>query len=698
MKKITIDFETRSREDLKKCGALKYAEDSSTEVICMAFKQDDKTTKICVNPKYEKISKIPPDECIQTQDLISLIQGWLDEGYHFEAHNAGFELAIWAKIMVPMFGFPTIPIDHWRCSAAKCAARSLPRSLEEVADVLNLGQRKDMKGHKVMMRLSKPKKPTKADPSEWDNSPDKLNKLFKYCIQDVETEHAVSQAVPELSEYEQKIWFMDQKINQRGINVDIESVCLIITELEKCKNDKIDEAVSISGFKPTQIEKLLAWLGGKRLQLLNLQKTTVSDALNLELVPEVRRMLEIRQEVSKSSNAKYMALKNQCCEDGRVRGVLVYHGTRTGRWSGSGFQPHNLPRESYSDPHVKEILDTLKESDYQTIEMIWDSFLDVTKKLVRNMIKAPKNHNLICADYSSIEARVLAWLAGEKEVLSAFQEGQDIYKQAASGIFDIPYEAVDSGQRQIGKVSILAFGYGGGWRAFKSMADGYGLEAPDGYGPTSEKDYYEFGIEPKAENAGSKRLTPEEAVLRKWAERFKNRWRENNPNIVKYWTNLETAAIRAIRKPGRVIKVRTVNFYVRNDFLNIELPSGRLLAYYKPTLKMEKNPWGQLKNSIMYQGKDPKTTQWVQLSTYSGKIAENITQAVARDLLAEAMLRAEAKGYPVVLHVHDEIVAEIPKDFGSLTEFESIMAEIPDWAEGCPIEAKGWVGQRYRKE
>jgi DNA polymerase len=347
------------------------------------------------------------------------------------------------------------------------------------------------------------------------------------------------------------------------------------------------------------------------------------------------------------------------CTDGRARGIFMYYGANTGRWSGKGIQPQNLPRDSFSENQIEAVL----RFDNDLIEMIYGCPMLTASKCIRGMIKAPEGKTLICSDFSSIEARVLAYLAQEPKALEAFRTGLDLYKVTAADIYSVNYDEVTKAQRTIGKVAVLALGYQGWLGAFQTMAPNYGVHVDEDLA--------------------------KEIILK---------WRNANPQIVKFWAGVGEAALQAVKERGNNYAYGRIKFAIRGEFLHCRLPSGRLLSYFRPSVERVTTKYGVEKEVIAFWGVDPKTKKYGKLYTYSGKLTENIVQATARDLLAEAMIRLEERGFPVTLHVHDEVLSEIETaNRETLTKFNKIMAENPPWAEGLPLAAEGWVGHRYRK-
>lgn len=596
----------------------------------------------------------------------------------FAAHNANFELAVWNNIMVPRYGWPRLDPERVICTMAMAYAMALPGSLENAAAALGLTQQKDAAGHRLMMQMSRPKTDV---PLTWWDDYDKLVQLFEYCKQDVRTEQALHARLLGLSPSEKKIWTLDHQINQRGIYIDRSSVEKAIEvvrrEADRLNTDLAAVTEGAVGFA-TEVASLTRWIQGQGVPIDGLAKADVIEALKIEEMPDpVRRALEIRQEAGKTSTAKLRTILNILSSDGRARDLLQYHAAGTGRWGGRKLQPQNMPRPSISHEMVEEILDLFpKKSALELVELInflYGPPMSIVSDCLRGMICAAPGHVLMAADFANIEGRVLAWLAGEQWKLDAFaaydrKEGPDIYKLGYAKSFRIPVEEVTKDQRFIGKVQELACGYQGGVGAFQTMAKNYRLVVSDAR-----------------------------------AEEIKNAWREAHPAIVNFWYSLENAAMDAVAHPGQTFVAgstlgRCITYLKKGSFLFCKLPSGRVLTYPYARLKEKETPWGAMKEQIHYMKVDQKTRKWQETSLYGGLLSENVTQAVSRDILAEALVRVDAQGYPIVMHVHDEIVVEVEESRRwDLSLFEAYVMQAPTWAVGLPIAVEGWRGRRYRK-
>jgi DNA polymerase bacteriophage-type len=644
------DFETYSAVDLRTAGLDNYSKDKSTGIHCLSWGNDPFELQT-----WTEGDPFPED-----------LREYVEQGGIFTAWNAAFEISMWLNCAVRRYGWPAVKPEQFRCSMAQAYAMSLPGSLERAALALGVAEQKDMKGARVMMQLAQPK----ADGTFWtrDQAPEKFQQLYEYNRQDVRTELAARERMMELSDDEQKLWTLDYTINQRGIQIDLEAVnaAIKLVAAEKARLDR--EMLRTTGGVVgacSEVQLLVKWIRSQGVEVKGLAKADVLDALSGELPAHVRTALALRKEAAKSSTAKLVAMKERAGPDGRVRGTMQYHGANTGRWAGRGIQVQNFPRGNLKPEHVEDAVAHFNERDY--LNMMYDAPLDVLASCLRAMIVAKPGHDLVAADFSAIEARVLAWLAGEEKVLEIFRTHGKIYEHAAAGIYHVPMDAVTKAQRQIGKVAVLALGYGGGIGAFQSMARNYAVKVAD-----------------------------------QEADDIKKAWREAHPRIVAYWHDLESAAINACEL-GVVCKSgpagRQVAFVKRGSFLWCKLPSGRVLCYPYPAVKEVPVPWGGTKPALHYMSVNGTTNKWEETSTYGGSLAENVTQAVARDLLAHGMTLLEHHGYPVIMHVHDEAVVEIASnsDDGSLKRIESLMSQTPSWAAGLPVIAEGWRARRYRK-
>lgn len=652
MTPIAIDFETYSRVELRTRGLDNYAVDASTGAHCMAYGRDPLDVGLW----------------IEGQPLPAEIEDHLRAGGTFTAWNAQFEWHIWNKVCVRRYGWPPLPIEQLECSMAQSYAMSLPGALEKAAVVLGVNQQKDAVGARVMMQVAKPR----GDGTMWRpaDDPAKFQRLYDYCRQDVRTELAIRQRLLALSPEEQELWRIDQRINQRGVQVDLDSIerAIALVEAEKARLDR--QMLRVTGGvvgKCSEVQLLAKWIRLQGVEMESVNKASIIDALDGELPDNVRAALALRREAAKTSTAKLLSMRERASPDGRVRNGFQYHGSSTGRFAHRGIQTGNFPRPRHG-VKMKDIEDVIAHLDQRDhVDMFHGPVLDAVADSLRAMITAAPGYELIACDFSAIEARGIAWLAGQESVLQIFRGHGKIYEHAAAGIYGKPMEKVTKDERQIGKVAILALGYGGGVGAFQNMAQAYGIEVTDAL-----------------------------------ADQIKVAWRNSNRKIVNYWYELENASIDAVDF-GKVTtagpKGREVKFKMDGSFLYCRLPSGRILSYPYPSIKPIETPWGEIKNALHAWAVNTMTNKWEEYALWGGFLSENITQAICRDLLADAIKRLEAHGLSVVMHVHDEIVVEVPQSAPphALERIEQSMCIVPAWAKDFPIAAEGWRGVRYRK-
>lgn len=642
---IVLDFETRSRYPIK-AGASRYSLDKSTDVLCLAYQIDGSPVKLWK----------PGDE--DPHDLFDAIAN----GAPVWAHNVTFEIAIWQNVMVDRYFWPKIPPRQWRCTMAECMAVGLPSSLENVGLALDIesDSLKDKAGHRVMLKLSKPRKPTKKNKKEWHDKPEDFGKLYEYCKQDVVAEAAIHKRVPRLNNRELSVFHYDKVVNGRGVKIDralAESAVYLWDEHTTRLNTELDRLTEGRVSKGSEVAKLIAELARYDIYTGELKKATVDELLSGDIDPKARRILEIRKELGLSSVSKYKAMLLSIESDDRIRGCLQYHGAQTGRFAGRLIQPQNFARGMISsEREIEFMVEMVKKRDYDLIGLV--SPLPVGQllsSLLRSAIIADKGKKLIVADFAAIEARGLAWASGEQWLLQAFRDKTDVYKHMASDIYKVPYSEVTKDQRFYGKTTILGAGYSMGATKFQTFLDTLGVSTT-----------FDF------------------------CDKVIKAYRQKNKKIVASWYDTERAAVKAV-ETGASQHIGPFAYYMECDWLKCRLPAGRSIAYYKPTLVD-----GKFGKQIRYTGTNISGKP-VSTSTYSGKLVENWCQALCRDLLVDAMIRLEKANYTVTLSVHDEIIAEVPEDFGSVEEMEAIMCEVPAWAKGFPISAEGFEARRYRK-
>lgn len=634
---VSIDFETRSAVDLRKTGVYIYADDDSTDIWCMAYAFDDEEPKLWT-----------PADPIDVR-----LEDYIVEGGKLRAWNANFERVIWNKIMVERYKWPRTRSSQWFCTMAQASAMGLPRALGQAADVLGVEQQKDKTGQGLMLRMARPRK-TKADGTHtWWNTPDKMQALFDYCLQDVRTEVSVAERLIEMDEQERQVFLLDQRVNDRGVMLDRDLLERVRVLADNSKEDIDAEIARLTKGQVTGATKgvdLVKWLNAYGISTKSVDKQHVTRMLDLpNLHPVIRKVLMLRQDGAKSSTAKLDSMESAAGADDRMRGLLVYHGAATGRWSGKLVQPQNFPRPSRSQDELNEIIAKLK--DDQSVADHGAGTL-IASDLLRSMLIAKPGHRLLFADYAAIEARVLAWLAGETELVKTFAAGGDVYKVMAKDIYNKPVDKIDGNERQVGKMAILGCGYGMGGKRFAEQCKAMGIEVD------SEE-----------------------------AKRIVYVYRESNSAISNYWRDIEDEFLENCRE---VISQS-------GQFARLPLKSGRCLTYHNPRIVERETPWSAKREAVEVDTLNSVTRQWTSQIIWGGLLTENVVQATARDLMAGAMMRLEMAGYPVIMSVHDEIICEVPDNHGTLAEMIDLMVEVPAWAEGCPIAAEGKEGPRYEK-
>ena len=644
---LYIDTETYSECELKKCGGYRYAQDPTTRVTLFGYAIDDAPAKVW---DVTTGTEMP-------QDLSDALD---DDNHLVLAHNSMFDRPVIEHTLNIK-----LPMHRWRDSMVKAYTLGLPGSLAQLGQALGLSddQAKMSDGHKLVMKFCKPApinhKAFKYDktthPAEWE-------RFIEYCGQDVEAMRTIWKLMPDINDLDHEIdlWHLDQEINDRGMPIDLDTVAIAIEHVAKEKKHLTEELVRITKGTLTSsasVTKLVNFLEDhESLKIPSLAKGDVAAfLLRDDITPMARRLLEIRQQADKTSVKKYSTLAMGTCVDGRLRGTLQFYGAnRTGRWAGRLFQPQNLARPTISDLDVG-----VAHIRNNTIDLAYDSPMEVLSSCVRAMICAPKGMKLVVTDLASIEARVLPWLAGDEKTLDVFRSGKDIYKHTACGIFNKDYSDIDGDMRFIGKVATLALGFQGGVNAFTSMGRNYGVDIDETLATETVRNY-----------------------------------RRANKRIVSLWHTMNDGVMDVV---GRTIKCKTVGQLLINlegDWLTVRLPSGRKLAYYKP-LNEDHESSGRIKTTFMGVGFNRK---FMRIDTYGGKIVENVTQAVARDVLGANLSVIEAAGYEIVATVHDEVVTLCPdEEQYNAPALSALLSTSPSWADGLPLDAKGFEGMRYSK-
>lgn len=662
---LHLDFETRSRVNLKHCGVYRYAVDPSTDALCAAYALGDG------EPELWLPGDPVPDAILAAREV--------------HAWNAIFERLIWQEIMVERYGWPSLRLEAWHDTAAAAAAMALPRKLEKCAAVLRVSDQKDTQGHRVMQKLSKPRRATKRNRDEWwtpETAPEDFTRLYEYCKQDVRTERAIAKRIRPLSAAEREIWLLDQRVNDRGVLIDlplVEAAKKIADRATREANEELDRLTDGEVTAVTQAGKLTRWLG-----LDNLQKETLRDLIAAGDLEGTRlEAAQIRMDTAKTSTRKLEAMLRATGADGRARGLLRYHAASTGRWGGQLIQPQNFTRPTVKD--VERFIPLVLSGEYDLIAME-EPPMGVVSSLLRSCLIAASGYRFVAGDYAQIEARVVAWIAEQDDLVDLFARGGKVYEDMAAFIETrrrgrtVTADEIEVGseQRQIGKNVVLGCGFGMGWKKFQDHV---------------------------SKQAGVV-ISDDDAVL------AVNAYRERYARIPEFWREIEQAAIAAVQEPGRVTSCGrrgAIRYVCRSKFLWCVLPSGRVLAYALPRLEWRTVRYtkrladgSELEDSfqkltLTYAGEDSQTRQWKRHGAYGGLLTENVVQAMARDIMAAGMQRVEEAGYRPVLTVHDEILSETPEGHGSLEEYVELMKVRPAWAHDLPIEAEGWMGGRYRK-
>ena len=685
-----FDFETYSEADLTEVGMVVYSEHPSTEILSLAYNLKNKK-----GPQLWKPGDILPFDLFSHMKLGKLIEAW----------NVAFEWYIWINVAIHKYNFPMIKPIQLRCAMAKARAYGLPGKLDYCAKALGTSS-KDKEGKRLLDKFSRPRKPTKSNPATRIKPQDDIRdaiKLYEYNLQDIKVESEISSRIPDLSEEEHKFWFCERALNRRGFTVDLKAVndCIAIVEevteyynkqLKKLTNGRLTEASKLAQMKNYLREEY-------QIDLPDMQEKTIAIFLNKESLPiQVKQILNIRNILNSAAIKKLYALKRLTSEDGRIYETSIYHGAHTGRSTGTGAQLQNLPnsgldlhkclcgiyhnkkscpecrrenspglkKEEWNIKAIEQVLYMITFKSRSLLQLYYDDVFESVSGCLRSLLISAPEYDLMASDYSSIEAVVLSVLAEENWRLNVFNTHGKIYEMTASKILNIPFEAIidhklKTGKhhpaRKIGKVAELASGYQGALGAYKKF--------------------------------GADEFMSEDEILN--AVKI---WRSDNTNIVQLWYGLEKAARTALQNPGSEHKYKAITYYtdLSKNHLYCVLPSKRILTYHYATLGVGK--YGEV---IQYkEWQNP--IGWITVDTYGGKLTENVTQAVARDIMANAIVNCHFSGYSPVLEVYDEIVVEVPETFGSVDELEELMCRLPNWAKGWPIKARdGWRGKRYRK-
>ena len=634
----SIDFETRSAVDLPTYGLDIYANDPTTEVLCMAFG---------INP--QDVDVLDPNNKFLYNPVLSHVES----GGKIQAWNAMFEYAIWNCVCVPKYGWPPLKLEQCIDSMAIAAANNIPQSLEEAALFLDASHKKDTTGRKLIQKLCKPKKD-----GTFNNDPEAMAELFAYCQQDVRAEMAITANLRPLSDEEAAVWTLTQRINLRGVPVDPKELHNAVKAVVSAQNSLDDECIQLTGHKPSERAKLLSWLNNRGANLADLTAETVSAVLQRSnLDPAIRRALELRQEGSMTSTAKYQKM-TEIQREGKIRNTLVYHGASTGRWaSRGGLNLQNIARPTISDDEIELAIPRVFEMGVGTMSEL--------SSLVRSAIRAPNGQTFVDVDFSSIENRVGVWLAGQTDKVELFRKGLDEYKTfAAESLYRISYDDVTKDQRQISKSAVLGCLFGQGAKGLVKYSEGMGVKMSE-----------------------------------QQAQQAVNAYRASYHQVKACWGEMESAAMSAILEPGNAFAAGKCAFKVQKDVLWMRLPSGRLVCWHNPKVEEQLTPWGAKKLGITVRSQNTFTRQWTRNNLIGSSIFQSAVQATARDMLAESLLRLDNVGYEVINCVHDEVLLLCGEEEAEavLDRVTSIMTTPPKWATNFPIDAEGWISKRYRK-
>lgn len=674
-RQCVADFETASAVDLTAVGAWRYAEDPTTEILCLCWRILGGR-----NGRW-----VPGDD---TAELTALA---LDPDVLFIAHNAGFEKAIWRRMMMPIFGLPDIPNDRWHDTMAVCAMKAVPQKLEKVMKVLELGE-KDMVGSKFTKSLSKARKD-----GTYDRSPASLQRVYTYCDHDVDDEVKLHHRVGWLSPSEKEVWLLDQEINERGVGLDMPFVGAARKIVDDATAPLAKEFIDLTGVEFTQVQKFGAWVQRRGVFIPDMTKQTVARVLGgsideedleddvhpegeqpvIELPDDVRRALYIRQLVGSASVKKLAAMERCVCADASAYGLLQYHAAGPGRWAGRLFQPQNLPVGTIEvdgeAPAVDLLVQAVMTGDYQYVQALLGPAVEVVISSLRHAILARPGRSLVVGDFAGVEARLVLALAGQHDKTALMASGADVYCDMAGLIYERPITKKDFFERKIGKNTVLGCGFQMGAPKFRAR-----------YAKHMPLEFCQGVIE---------------AYRKEWA-----------PEVPKVWRGLERAALGTVRtghphdaystdEYGRQGISLGVRYQLEDGWLTARLPSGRKLWYRNPKLVQKRMPWDEddIRWAWTYQAW--KMGQWKTIDAYGGLLTENVVQALARDLMVYAMLLCRREGLPVILTVHDEIIAEPEEWAADPSLLKQLMEDRPSWAQEMqvPILSETWAGPRYRK-
>ena len=638
----SIDFETRSFADLTNQGLDIYANDETTEVLCIAFGTTAKDVKVT-----------RPDQStnLDLNDLLAYVRG----GGKIQAWNAMFEYAIWNCVCVPKYGWPPLKLEQCIDTMAVAASNNIPQSLGDAAIFMDANQQKDTRGRYLIQKLCKPTRK-----GGFENDPELMRELFDYCAQDVRTEMAIGSVLRPLSDVEQEVWALTQRINLKGVPVDPQELHSAVLAVVRAQDALDNECVALTGFKPSERAKLLGWINKKipHEPMKDLTAETVSKMLQCNIFPVIKRALELRQEGSQTSVAKYAKMM-EIQREGRIRNTLVYHGASTGRWaSRGGLNLQNIARPTLSDEEIESAIPAVFNDAKGSMREL--------SSLVRSAIVAPREKTFVDVDFSSIENRVGVWLAGQNDKVELFRKGLDEYKVFASeSLYHIPYDEITKDMRQVSKSAVLGAMFGQGAKGLVKYAEGMGVKLTEGQAKSAVDGY-----------------------------------RSSYAKVKLLWASCELAAIDAVQNPGvGYLAGQKIKLKCGRGALWMQLPSGRLICWQRPELELLTTPWGSEKLGVTVHSQNTYTRQWTRNPLIGSSIFQSAVQGTARDFLADATLNITKVGYEVINLIHDEVLLLVDEDGSdaALDDVLKIMTTSPTWAPDFPLAAEGWVSRRYKK-
>lgn len=657
---VVLDFETLSACDLEEAGAFRYAEDPTTEILCAAFSIDGKAEYVW-RPEYEKRA--------HGRRLLDLVE---DPTVIFIAHNAQFEKAIWRAIMVSRYGWPDIPNERWHCTMAACAQRGLPMALEMACAVLRLPFQKNMEGARLVKQIQKF---DKTGNYNWSL----LDGIMQYCLDDVKAEVALHERLGFLPASERPVYLLNQEMNERGLQLDAEFIAKAQEIVDGATPPLIEEFRQLTGYVPTQVQKVHAWVNAHGVKIPNLQGETVDRLLggaddddtsadeddnatpSPETVPRaVKRALTIRRLVGSASVKKLGRMLTCMNEDGRARGACQYHGTQPGRSAGRLFQPYNFPRGTVSASEAVKV-DAIMTGDHEYVNMVLGPPVESVVSSLRHAIIAAPGHVLISGDYAGIQARVVLALAGQYDKVALMATGQDVYCDMGSTIYKRPITKADKAERQTGKNSVLGLGFQMGWKKFK-LKYGYGLT----------DDFCELVVN---------------TYRQEWA-----------PEVPKLWRALQDAAMHTVHRKTPH-SAYGIEYRLEDVWLTARLPSGRKLYYFDPKPVMRRMPWDEFDIRPAWTYRAMKMGHMQTINPFGGSLTENVVMGIEVDIHRHGMQNLKRANRDIVLEVYDEIVAEVPEDEVDVKLFEQCMLDQPQWVKDMqiPVAVECWHGKRYRK-